>query len=339
MKKQLLQLPFLLLVLTGGCAAVPGAVSGGMTGADAWQSVIANLLPVRVDQGRERLSREYARMAWRQRLPERAAVLDRLPEDAAARTEARQALETAIGIAVQLLVPEDAVAAAVLRDRCREELGREFLVTAMLFPERAAAVADAAEAGVPDHLMARHRAGRDEAAMQLRILMGVPEDFVLPEEPFAGIEPVLPEEPDDLVIALQCRPELTGFTGSVTDLAAAVRYLESQMPPVSADADGAAASLRAALMILRLPDRMIRQELYELSSPEETRYLLVAWGIWRQLKLDRRALLAGDPGAVGQLRCDLGLEPGEPLPETVPEGPSGSRSSPAAELLLRLMAQ
>ena len=98
-----------------------------------------------------------------------------------------------------------------------------------------------------------------------------------------------------------------------------------------------AASLRAAQAILRLPDALSRQRRHDLAVPEETRFLLTAWGIAHQLRLDRRDLAAGVDGAAEQLRCDLGLEPGETWPEPVSAAETTPEQKAAAKTLLQLM--
>jgi len=332
-------LPSAALLLLCGCWSAPdgAAPSAALSESEGWRLAAENLLAVRADQRREELAREFQTMALRQRLPERAAALERNPEDAAARAEARQALETAVGIAVQLMTPDDAAAARLLTARVREELGREYAVPARRLPVLERELAEASAAGVPETTSARLRAARDDAAMRLRTLTGLAEGEGLELTPDPAFAPVLPPEAEDGTIAFRCRPELAEYTGPAAALAAAVRYLESQLPPVSADPDGAAASLRAAQAILRLPDELSRRRRYDRTVPEETRFLLAAWGIAHQLRLDRRDVAAGADGAAEQLRCDLGLEPGEAWPEPGPAAEASPELKAAAKTLLQLM--
>ena len=327
------------LLLLGGCWAAPEGATppAALSESEGWRLTAENLLAVRADQRREELAREFQTMSLRQRLPERTAALERRAEDAAARAEARQALETAIGIAVQLMTPDDAAAERLLAARVREELGREYAIPARRLPVLEKELAEAAEAGVPETTSARLRAARDDAAMQLRTLTGIAEGEKLTLTPEPAFAPALPEAAEDGVIAFRCRPELAEYAGSAAALAAAVRYLESQLPPVSADPAGAAASLRAAQAILRLPGELSRRRRYDHAVPEETRFLLTAWGIAHQLRLDRRDLAAGEDGAAEQLRCDLGLEPGETWPEPEPAAEASPELKAAAKTLLRSM--
>jgi len=332
-------LPSAALLLLFGCWSAPdgAAPSATLSEAEGWRLTAENLLAVRADQRREELAREFQTMALRQRLPERAAALERRPEDAAARAEARQALETAVGVAVQLMTPDDAAAAEMLTARVREGLGCEYAVPARQLPVLEKELAEAASAGVPEATSARLRAARDDAAMRLRTLTGLAEGEKVEVIPDPAFAPVLPPETEDEAIAFRCRPELAEYSGPASALAAAVRYLESQLPPISADPAGAAASLRAAQAILRLPDELSRRRRYDRAVPEEARFVLTAWGIAHQLRLDRRALAAGDEGAAEQLRCDLGLEPGEAWPEPGPAAEASPELLAAAKALLRMM--